>query len=109
MKLPVATNRPDPSELMDSRVAEAAYMLKAMSNETRLKILCALMDGEKSVNQLSDMTGMLLPAVSQHLARLRASHLVESRREAQTIYYRCSGGVGRVLVDALCNYYDESS
>lgn len=96
-----------PSDLVNTRVEEAASVLKAMSNETRLKILCALTDGEKSVNELSEMTGMLLPAVSQHLARLRSNKLVESRREAQTIYYRCANGVGRALVNTLCNYYGE--
>ena len=44
-------------------------------------------------------------AVSQHLAKLRAANLVESRRDAQTIYYRCAGGIGRELVNTLCAYY----
>ena len=95
----------DTTELVSTRVSEAVQVMKAMSNETRLKILCSLMDGEKSVNQLAEFTDMLLPAVSQHLAKLRASGLVESRRDAQTVYYRAADGVGFVLVDALCNYY----
>ena len=51
------------------------------------------------------MTGQSHSAVSQHLAKLRAAGLVESRRDAQTIYYRCAGGIGRALVDTLCAYY----
>jgi len=43
--------------------------------------------------------------VSQHLAKLRAAGLVESRRDAQTIYYRCSGGIGSELVKTLCDFY----
>ena len=99
--------RPDTNELMSTRVVEAVEVMKAMSNETRLKILCGLMDGEKSVNQLAELTGMLLPAVSQHLAKLRASNLVASRRDAQTVYYRSVDGVGHALVDALCHYYND--
>jgi ArsR family transcriptional regulator, virulence genes transcriptional regulator len=87
------------------RVAEAADLLKAMASETRLKILCALGAGELSVNQLAERTGQSHSAVSQHLAKLRAAGLVESRRDAQSIYYRCSPGVGQKLIDTLCRYY----
>ena len=94
-------------DLISSRISEACDVLRAMANETRLKILCALGDGEKSVNELADLTGQSLPAVSQHLAKLRASSLVESRREAQTIYYRCAQGAGRVLITSLCDFYSD--
>ena len=47
------------------------------------------------VGELASLTEQSHSAVSQHLAKLRAANLVESRRDAQTIYYRCSGGVGR--------------
>ena len=87
------------------RVAEAAGLLKAMASETRLKILCALSVGELPVNQLAEQTGQSHSAVSQHLAKLRAAGLVESRRDAQSIYYRCSSGVGQRLIDTLCKYY----
>ncbi|MAP96131.1 MAG: transcriptional regulator [Ponticaulis sp.] len=77
-----------------------------MSNETRLKILCALSSGELPVHKLADMTGQSSSVISQHLAKLRAVKLVEARREAQTIYYRCLPGAGKVLVDSLCKYYN---
>lgn len=87
------------------RVHEAAAVLKAMASETRLKIMCGLSEGELPVNQLAEMTGQSQSAVSQHLAKLRAAGLVESRRVAQTIYYRCRPGISQALIDTLCDYY----
>ena len=60
---------------------------------------------EMPVGELANLTEQSHSAVSQHLAKLRAADLVESRRDAQTIYYRCSGGVGRALINTLCDYY----
>lgn len=95
----------DALDLMSDRIREASGVLKAMASETRLKIMCALNDGEVSVNQLSDLTEQSQSAVSQHLAKLRAAGLVDSRRDAQTIYYRCNEGIGQALIDTLCSYY----
>ena len=96
---------PTEFDLMSENILEASSVLKAMASETRLQILCALSDGEKPVNMLADMTRQSASAVSQHLSKLRAAGLVESRRDAQTIYYRCAQGIGRNLVDTLCSYY----
>lgn len=96
---------PDAFALMEDRITEAAATLKAMASETRLKVLCALSEGEMPVNGLAELTGQSASAVSQHLAKLRAAGLVETRRDAQTIYYRCADGVGKSLVDTLCEFY----
>ncbi len=92
-------------DLVSARIHEASEVLKAMASDTRLKIMCVLSSGEQPVNQLAELTDQSSSAVSQHLAKLRAAGLVEARRDAQTIYYRCSGGIGRALVDTLCTYY----
>src|SRR3954447_5527745 len=68
-------------------VREASVLLKAMSNEHRLLILCQLVRGEKSVGELVRLVGLSQSALSQHLARLRRDSLVRTRREAQTIFY----------------------
>lgn len=96
---------PEAFNLMSERVTEATGILKAMASDTRLKVLCALNNSEMPVNQLAELTNQSSSAVSQHLAKLRAAGLVESRRDAQTIYYRCSGGIGSVLVNTLCDFY----
>jgi DNA-binding transcriptional ArsR family regulator len=73
---------------LTARSAEAAALLKAMSNPYRLRILCELQQGERSVTALEKAVGLSQSALSQHLAKLRESKVVATRREAQTIYYR---------------------
>jgi len=72
---------------MRDRAAEAAALLKALSNESRLLILCTLAGKEMSVSELNDQIPLSQSALSQQLAVLRREGLVETRREAQTIYY----------------------
>ena len=69
----------------------ASKLLKAMSNQHRLLILCQLVPGEKCVGGLERIIGLSQSALSQHLARLRRDGLVQTRRSAQTIYYSLAG------------------
>jgi DNA-binding transcriptional ArsR family regulator len=92
-------------EIVSSRAAEAASTLKAMASETRLMILCALSTGELPVHRLAELTDQSQSAVSQHLSKLRAAGLVDSRREGQTIYYRSCAGIARDVIDTLCTHY----
>ncbi len=66
---------------------KASDFLKAISHETRLVILCLLIDGEKTVNELEQILQIRQAAVSQQLARLRADDLVEARRNGKSVYY----------------------
>lgn len=75
-----------------------ARLLTNMSNAARLEILEIISETETSVNELAERLEMSQSAVSQHLARLREDGLVTTRRDAQTVYYRCTNpGVQRVL------------
>ncbi len=83
------------AELTDKTLAEApgidetAELMKLAGNSTRLKLLFLLESlTEVSVSDLAELLGVSVSAVSQHLTKLRAYRLVNSRREAQTIYYR---------------------
>jgi len=70
-------------------IDETAELLKLAGNSTRLKLLYLLESlTEVSVSDLAELLGVSISAVSQHLAKLRAHRLVDSRRDAQTIYYR---------------------
>lgn len=75
--------------------------LKALSNERRLRIVCALYSGEKSVGELEKIVGLSQSALSQHLARLRRDGLVTTRRDAQTIYYALNRGIAEKLLRGL--------
>ena len=71
----------------ERKLKRVTTLLKAVANEKRLKILCVLSNGEKSVGALEELVSLSQSALSQHLARLRRDEIVETRRDAQTIYY----------------------
>lgn len=77
---------PDPDAMFD-RAKEASAFLKALAHESRLLILCALSESERSVGELEEMLGQRQATVSQQLARLRLDGLVTTRRDGQMIYY----------------------
>ena len=83
----------------------ASTLLKAMSNEHRLMILCQLTKGEKCVSELERIIGLSQSALSQHLARLRRDEVVKTRRDAQTIYYSLSGPEARAIIETLYDFY----
>ena len=74
-------------EELQENARRAAGLLKAMSNPSRLVILCQLAEGERSVGELEDEVGITQSGISQHLAVLRREHVVNSRRDKQTVFY----------------------
>lgn len=98
---------PSPAQLetLNDRAAQAARMLKLLASEQRLRILCRLGEGEASVNELAHYAGLAQSAASQHLAKLRAEHLVAIRREGQTIFYSLKDPAAIRMIDALCEIY----
>ena len=65
----------------------ASSFLKALANENRLVILCALAEGERNVGDLENVLGIRQPTLSQQLARLRSDGMVATRRSKKKIYY----------------------
>lgn len=102
-----AAQMPDPAELaaLEASAAAAARLMKLMSSEQRLIILCRLGDGECSVGDLAQHVGLAQSAASQHLAKLRAEGVVGTRREGQTIYYRLTDPAAARVIDTLCDIY----
>ena len=84
------------------RVSE---LMKVLSNEHRLMILCQLVEGERSVNELAKLLGMRQATLSQHLALLRRNGIVATRREAQSIYYSLARHDVRALMGFLYQTY----
>ena len=89
MALPVLTDDMSEEDMdrMMVNACDASNMLKALSHEGRLMILCHLVTGEKSVTELEELLSARQAAVSQQLARLRLEGLVTPRRDGKTIYY----------------------
>ena len=92
-------------DLLQENSRRASTLLKAMSNEHRLMILCQLGDGEKYVGELEPIIGLSQSALSQHLARLRRDDLVKTRRAAQTIFYSLAGPEARAVIGTLYDLY----
>lgn len=92
-------------EQLADKADHAAAVLKAISNKWRLLVLCQLVKGEKPVGELEDVIGLSQSALSQHLAALRRMKLVETRRSAQTIYYRLSGREATAVLATLHDLY----
>jgi len=81
---------------------DAVGLLKAMANEPRLVVLCLLAErGEMSVGEIAREVALSQSALSQHLARLREQGLVETRKQAQTIFYRVCDPKSKALLDLL--------
>lgn len=76
---------PNSTSLMNTD--EIITLLKAVANIQRFTIIKALIDGEKNVGELESCITLSQSALSQHLARLRRDNIVQTRREAQLIYY----------------------
>lgn len=90
---------------MQASAKNATDMLKLLGHPDRLMVLCQLKNGEASVGELSRMLNIKQSPLSQHLARMRHEGVVESRREAQTIYYRLSGDKVAQIVTVLYELY----
>ena len=88
-------------------VGLAAEFLAVMGNEKRLVIMTYLVDHELSVGTIAKMVSLSQSALSQHLAKLRAVGLVQTRRERQTIYYSCSCAAVSDLLNVLRSIYGE--
>jgi DNA-binding transcriptional ArsR family regulator len=78
-------------DILLAQARKASDLLKALSHESRLLILCILSEGEKSVTDLENILRLPQAAVSQQLARLRLDGLVNTRREGRVIYYSIAG------------------
>ena len=89
----------------EASASEAAKLLKALSNERRLMILCQLGGGELAVGQIQTRVGLSQSALSQHLAVLRSEGVVATRREGQTIFYRIADPAAVKVVATLAEIF----
>lgn len=96
------------AELMRAHAADAAQLMNALGNESRLMILCMLAEKAHSVGELNEVVPLSQSALSQQLARLRLQGLVETRRESQTIYYSLADGPANRVIQLLHNLYCET-
>lgn len=98
------------TELMDANAEIAADFLKSMANSIRLRIMCRLLEEEKTAGQMSEIIGISQANMSQHLGWLKKADLVKTRRERTSIYYSLNGEkivpFMSVLHDMFCKTED---
>ena len=81
--------------------AQFARVGKALSNGNRLELLEFLAQGERSVDQLAQVSGLSVANTSQHLQQLRQAGLIVSRKQGLKVFYRLSGDDVLALFEAL--------
>lgn len=95
VRVPEAMPPPD-------QVALAVEVFRMLADATRVRLLWALLSGERAVNELATMVGKPPSGVSQHLAKLRMARLVRARRQANQVFYRIENEhVHQLVADAI--------
>ncbi|MEE4024946.1 metalloregulator ArsR/SmtB family transcription factor [Gordonia sp. PKS22-38] len=88
---------PEPDLL---RAATSTFAM--LADPTRLHMLWLLTNGEADVTALTDAVGASRTAVSQHLAKLRFTGLVDTRKDGRRVIYRIRDGhLNRLITEAL--------
>jgi ArsR family transcriptional regulator len=89
-----------PADLLE----DVAHLFSLLSDPTRLRLLSRLHDdGELSVGELADRTGVAVANVSQHLNRLAVARVVARRRDGKHVRYRISDPRLEALCDLVCS------
>lgn len=97
-------NASDFSKVSDPMLEFAAGCFQALSDPTRLKILRALGDGEKTVQDLVELFTWSQPNISRHLAILARSGMVRKSKKGPYVYYSVANPGVFGLCDMICNH-----
>jgi DNA-binding transcriptional ArsR family regulator len=91
-----------PTTPPDDQFDLAVEVFRMLADSTRLRLLWALLDDERPVNELAEAVGKPAAGVSQHLAKLRMARVVRTRRQGNQIFYRLENPHLRQMVqDAI--------
>jgi DNA-binding transcriptional ArsR family regulator len=90
---------------LTAQADSVAAFLKGLANAHRLLVLCALLDGERSVGELIAATGIAQTSMSQHLAKLRAEGIVGVRRQHRTLFYSIDHAAARDIMAVLYGHF----
>ena len=93
------------NEQMAENALAAEKMLKLLANQSRLRILCSLVDSPKPVNELEEMVDISQSALSQHLAKLRLAKIVNTEKRGQSVYYSLASVEVNAILSTLYLIY----
>ena len=94
-----------PPEILDL----IAERFRVLAEPARLRILNVLLDGERTVSDLVDETGLHQANVSKHLSLLRSSSFVDRRKEGLYAFYSVSDPSVGVLCEIMCGRLEEQA
>jgi ArsR family transcriptional regulator len=101
---------PLPETLPDDDLVHASVrLMKGFADETRLKILCLLREGEACVHDIVDALDVSQSGVSHQLRVLRDARLVAHRRDGRHVYYRLADAHVRDLLDNALSHGAEAA
>ena len=92
-------------ERFQASAGSAARLLKSLSNEKRLMILCQIGEGERQVADLHTHVGLSQSALSQHLARLREDGLISARKSGAAVFYRITDPAALKVIGVLAEIF----
>jgi ArsR family transcriptional regulator, virulence genes transcriptional regulator len=84
---------------------EVSRILKSLSHPVRLKILCQVIERERTVSELTEFCKISQSAMSQFLGRMKDEEILESRREWNQVYYQIADPKLIRLLRALKEIY----
>jgi len=87
---------------------EFMSIVKALADESRVRTVMALRDGDLCVCQIIELLGLAPSTVSKHMAILKQARLVESRKDGRWIYYRLADATAPSLVQDALAWVQES-
>src|SRR5262245_49062844 len=92
------------TDLPAEQVDLAVEVFRMLADPTRVRLLWALIETERSVNELAAQLGKPPASVSQHLAKLRMARLVRTRRDGTHVFYQLENThVAQLVIDAIHN------
>ena len=92
--------------MLENNIKNITELLKVLANENRLAIVCNLLEKEMSVSELHEkISHITQPALSQHLAMLKANKIIESRKNGLNITYTIKDNKIVNIIQALKENY----
>ncbi len=100
-----SSSQPNRIALMRSAAKEATTVLRTLSNEDRLLLLCQLSQSEMSVSELESALDIRQPTLSQQLGVLRVENLFQKRRDGKRIFYSVTDPKILTMLGVLYDLY----
>lgn len=100
---------PKPKPMSDALVDAVAVRFRALAEPARLRILQHLLAGERSVNDLTEASGLSQANTSKHLSILHAAGFVARRKVGTTVYHAIADPAVHELCELMCTRIAEQA